>query len=59
MPGLCWKETDKPPKRFNVGTSMKHLSGLDAAFLYLETPETPMHVGGLNLYELPTGYSGD
>ena len=38
---------------------MKHLSGLDSAFLYLETPETPMHVGGLNLYELPAGYSGD
>ncbi len=38
---------------------MKHLSGLDSAFLYLETPETPMHVGGLNLFELPPGYKGD
>ena len=38
---------------------MKHLSGLDSTFLYLETPETPMHVGGLNLFELPTGYTGD
>ena len=38
---------------------MDHLSGLDAAFLYLETPETPMHVGGLNIYELPAGYEGD
>ncbi len=38
---------------------MDHLSGLDATFLYLETPETPMHVGGLNIYELPAGYSGD
>jgi len=38
---------------------MDHLSGLDAAFLYMETPETPMHVGGLNIYELPAGYSGD
>ena len=38
---------------------MKHLSGLDSAFLYLETPETPMHVGGLNLVELPAGYRGD
>jgi Wax ester synthase-like Acyl-CoA acyltransferase domain len=34
---------------------MKSLSGLDATFLYLETPETPMHVGSLNLYELPAG----
>ena len=38
---------------------MKHLSGLDATFLYLETPEMPMHVGGLNLIELPDGYDGD
>ena len=37
---------------------MKSLSGLDATFLYLETPETPMHVGSLNLYELPKGSRG-
>ena len=37
---------------------MDHLSGLDATFLYMETPETPMHVGGLNIYELPAGYEG-
>ena len=38
---------------------MDHLSGIDATFLYVETPETPMHVGGLNIYELPAGYEGD
>ncbi|MBK9521312.1 MAG: wax ester/triacylglycerol synthase family O-acyltransferase [Rhodocyclaceae bacterium] len=38
---------------------MDHLSGLDAAFLHLETPETPMHVGGLSMYELPPEYKGD
>ncbi|MEO6626613.1 MAG: wax ester/triacylglycerol synthase family O-acyltransferase [Burkholderiaceae bacterium] len=38
---------------------MHHLSGLDASFLYLETPEQPMHVGGLNVYELPADYEGD
>lgn len=37
---------------------MKSLSGLDATFLYLETPEMPMHVGSLNLCELPTGFKG-
>lgn len=37
---------------------MKSLSGLDATFLYLETPETPMHVGSLQLYELPAGFRG-
>jgi WS/DGAT/MGAT family acyltransferase len=38
---------------------MDHLSGLDAAFLYLETAEQPMHIGGLNICELPPGYEGD
>lgn len=37
---------------------MKSLSGLDATFLYLETPETPMHVGSFHLYELPAGFRG-
>ncbi|RUR71742.1 wax ester/triacylglycerol synthase family O-acyltransferase [Variovorax guangxiensis] len=38
---------------------MKHLSGLDATFLHLETPEMPMHVGSLNVLDLPKGYTGD
>ena len=38
---------------------MTPLSGLDAAFLYLETPETPMHVGSVHLYELPRGQRAD
>lgn len=38
---------------------MKPLSGLDGAFLHLETTETPMHVGSLHLFDLPPGYRGD
>ena len=38
---------------------MDHLGGADATFLYTETAETPMHVGSLNVYELPAGYKGD
>ena len=38
---------------------MKTLSGVDGTFLHMETPETPMHVGSLSLYDLPTGYRGD
>src|ERR1700746_3159125 len=38
---------------------MNQLSGIDASFLHLETPETPMHVGSLMLLELPEGYQGD
>jgi len=37
---------------------MQQLSGLDASFLYMETPEMPMHVGALHLFELPAGYKG-
>ncbi len=33
---------------------MRALSGLDAGFLYIETPETPMHVGSLTIYDAPT-----
>jgi WS/DGAT/MGAT family acyltransferase len=38
---------------------MHHLSSMDASFLHLETPETPMHVGSLMLFHLPDGYAGD
>ncbi|MBI2724951.1 MAG: wax ester/triacylglycerol synthase family O-acyltransferase [Polaromonas sp.] len=37
---------------------MRSLTGLDATFLYLETPEMPMHVGSFNLCELPAGFKG-
>jgi diacylglycerol O-acyltransferase / wax synthase len=37
---------------------MKQLSGLDASFLHMETPEMPMHVGALHLFELPADYKG-
>jgi WS/DGAT/MGAT family acyltransferase len=37
---------------------MKQLSGLDATFLHIETPEMPMHVGALHVFELPAGYKG-
>ncbi len=38
---------------------MKIVSGLDGAFLHMETPETPQHVGALSRYALPAGYKGD
>lgn len=37
-----------------MGKSLKALTGLDAAFLYLESAGTPMHVGSVMLIELPT-----
>jgi diacylglycerol O-acyltransferase / wax synthase len=38
---------------------MKPLGGIDASFLYMETPQTPMHVAGLSIVELPRGFKGD
>ena len=37
---------------------MSALTGLDATFLYLETPEMPMHVGSFSLCLLPAGFKG-
>jgi WS/DGAT/MGAT family acyltransferase len=37
---------------------VKRLSGLDATFLHLESPEMPMHVGALHIFELPAGFKG-
>jgi diacylglycerol O-acyltransferase len=38
---------------------VKKLSSLDASFLYLETPEMPMHVGSMAIFRLPSDYKGD
>ena len=40
-------------------SGMETLSGVDGAFLNLETAATPMHVGSLHLFETPKGYKGD
>src|SRR5688572_21095530 len=38
---------------------MRHLSALDALFLQLETPDTPMHVGSLMVLDPPRARRGD
>ena len=37
----------------------KKLSSMDASFLYLETPEMPMHVGSIAIFRLPENYNGN
>ena len=32
---------------------------MDASFLYLETPEMPMHVGSMAIFRLPENYKGN
>lgn len=36
----------------------RRLSALDIAFLKMETPEAPSHVGGLQIFQIPEGYPG-
>jgi len=40
-------------------TDAKKLSSMDASFLYLETPEMPMHVGSMAIFRLPQNYNGN
>lgn len=40
------------------GMPLNQLSGLDALFLHLETPQMPMHVGALHVFDLPAGHRG-
>ena len=37
---------------------MQQLTGLDASFLYLETANSPMHIGGLSIYDPSTSSDG-
>src|SRR6201747_2401514 len=42
-----------------MAEASKKLSSMDASFLYLETPEMPMHVGSMAVFRLPEAYKGD
>jgi diacylglycerol O-acyltransferase len=40
-------------------SAIRKLSTVDASFLYLETPEMPMHVGSMAIFKPPADYKGD
>ncbi|QUS40918.1 wax ester/triacylglycerol synthase family O-acyltransferase [Tardiphaga alba] len=42
-----------------MAEASRKLSSMDASFLYLETPEMPMHVGSMAIFRLPENYQGD
>ncbi len=42
-----------------MNEASKKLSSMDASFLYLETPEMPMHVGSMAIFRLPDDFKGD
>jgi WS/DGAT/MGAT family acyltransferase len=41
-----------------MADAVRKLSSVDAAFLYLETPEMPMHVGSIAIFRLPPDHRG-
>jgi WS/DGAT/MGAT family acyltransferase len=45
-------------KKSAKDSGIETLSGVDGAFLNLETAATPMHVGSLHLFETPPGFKG-
>jgi len=42
-----------------MSNAPRKLSSVDASFLYLETPEMPMHVGSMAIFRLKDDYQGD
>jgi diacylglycerol O-acyltransferase / wax synthase len=42
-----------------MARTIKKLSAMDASFLHLETPEVPMHIGSMAIFQLPENYRGD
>jgi len=42
-----------------MSASVRQLTALDAAFLYAETPQTPMNLSTLHVLELPAHHRGD
>ena len=42
-----------------MSNAPRKLSSVDASFLYLETPEMPMHVGSMAIFRLPEDYKGN
>jgi diacylglycerol O-acyltransferase len=42
-----------------MARTIRKLSAMDASYLYMETPEVPMHVGSMAIFQLPDKYAGD
>jgi WS/DGAT/MGAT family acyltransferase len=50
---------DLTPNADVGAAALTFMGGLDALFLYLESADTPMHVGSLHRFSLPAGFDGD
>jgi WS/DGAT/MGAT family acyltransferase len=58
-----WPE--RPAQIFNswesskMARTIRKLTASDASYLYMETPEVPMHIGSLAIFQLPDNFRGD
>ena len=42
-----------------MARTIRKLTAIDASYLYMETPEVPMHIGSMAMFQLPDNYRGD
>ena len=42
-----------------MARTIRKLTAIDASYLYMETPEVPMHIGSMAIFQLPDNYRGD
>jgi diacylglycerol O-acyltransferase / wax synthase len=36
-----------------MARTIRKLTAIDASYLYMETPEVPMHIGSMAIFQLP------
>jgi wax ester synthase-like acyl-CoA acyltransferase family protein len=42
-----------------MARTIRKLTASDASYLYVETPEVPMHIGSMAIFQLPDNFRGD
>src|SRR5260370_16806559 len=42
-----------------MARTIRKLTAIDASYLYMETPEVPMHIGSMAIFQLPDNHRED
>src|SRR5437660_6652659 len=42
-----------------MARTIRKLTAIDASYLYMETPEVPMHIGSMAIFQLPNNHRED
>src|SRR5260370_17476521 len=42
-----------------MARTIRKLTAIDASYLYMETPEVPMHIGSMAIFQLPDSHRED